>query len=97
MQESSYLLGPELSQRINSINQTQSHTQSQWSNDTMLSFQRIFFLLQNTPLTKRMLTLDPQLPTEDSDKLSNIRKATEHCMALLKAKTDPIKAMETNP
>ena len=49
----------------------------------MISFQRVFFLLQNTPLTKRMLTLDPQLAAEDSDKLNSIRKSTKNCMQIL--------------
>ena len=84
MQESSLLLGEELSSRLNEINGQQIQNEHQWSNETMMSFQRIFFLLQNTPLEKKLLDLNYMLDDTSCNKFEEYKHATRNAVSLLK-------------
>lgn len=57
----------------------------------MSAFQKLFFLLQNTPLAKKMLTLDAQLSAEDSESLSSFRKAAQNAGSIMALKTRDVK------
>ena len=61
IQESGLLLNEDLSSRLHDINSQQISNEHQWSNETMMSFKSIFFLLSNTPIEKKMIEVNYEL------------------------------------
>ena len=50
----------------------------------MMSFQRVFFLLQNTPIEKKLLELNHMLDDTSCAKFEEYKHATRNAVSLLK-------------
>ena len=53
----------------------------------MMSFKSIFFLLNNTPLEKKMIEVNYTLEQESQGKYEEYKKATKNAISMLRSKS----------